>query len=293
MDNKILRNWDLELDIRELQGNIWNVGNKYILKSFDKLDNVNKNVKLTKLLTSSHINIPYIKETVDNREFIMDNLKYYILFEKIDGINIVDLFNKNYLHIGKESAKCIASLHKGLKKIEKDIDINDNNILFEMKSWIYYEFERYGWSIISYEEYLKLLNKLELLSINLPTQLVHGDLHLGNLLYKDSRFTGYIDFDLSEKNLRVFDISYFLVSIISENSDIMLDNKKWRDFYNTFLDQCSIENELTNEEIEAVPIVMMAIELLFVAYFLRAENIHLAEKTMEIYRFLENFNKKL
>lgn len=37
----------------------------------------------------------------------------------------------------------------------------------------------------------------------LPIQLIRREVHLGNLLFDNNKFSGYIDFDLSQKNIRI------------------------------------------------------------------------------------------
>ena len=34
----------------------------------------------------------------------------------------------------------------------------------------------------------------------LPVQLIHRDVHFGNFLFDEGKFSGYIDFDLSQRN---------------------------------------------------------------------------------------------
>lgn len=41
----------------------------------------------------------------------------------------------------------------------------------------------------------------------LPRQLIHRDMHTSNLLYRNGMFS-YIDFDMSQRNVRIFDIVY-------------------------------------------------------------------------------------
>lgn len=41
----------------------------------------------------------------------------------------------------------------------------------------------------------------------LPRQLIHRDMHTSNLLYRNGMFS-FIDFDMSQRNVRIFDIVY-------------------------------------------------------------------------------------
>ena len=41
-------------------------------------------------------------------------------------------------------------------------------------------------------------------------------MHLSNVIFKDNEFQGFIDFELLESNVRVFDLCYCCTSILSE-----------------------------------------------------------------------------
>ena len=41
-------------------------------------------------------------------------------------------------------------------------------------------------------------------------------MHFGNFLFQEGSFSGYIDFDLSQKNIRIFDLCYFLAGLLAE-----------------------------------------------------------------------------
>ena len=61
---------------------------------------------------------------------------------------------------------------------------------------------------------------------SLRKQIIHRDMHLSNVIFKDNEFQGFIDFELLERNVRVFDLCYCCTSILSElHSDAELRGK--------------------------------------------------------------------
>lgn len=42
----------------------------------------------------------------------------------------------------------------------------------------------------------------------LPRHLIHRDAHTGNMLFEDTGFVGWVDFDHLETNFRIFDVCY-------------------------------------------------------------------------------------
>ena len=62
-------------------------------------------------------------------------------------------------------------------------------------------------------EYLKTF---EMLYPQLPRQIIHRDPNPGNLILEGEKW-GFIDFELSERNLRIYDPCYAATAIVSEN----------------------------------------------------------------------------
>ena len=53
----------------------------------------------------------------------------------------------------------------------------------------------------------------------LPKQLIHRDPNPSNILFDNGIVTGFIDFDLSEINIRLWDVCYCATGILSDGSD--------------------------------------------------------------------------
>ena len=121
---------------------------------------------------------------------------------------------------------------------------------------------------------------------DLPKRLIHRDVHLGNFLFEGSNFTGYIDFDLSQKNIRIFDICYFLLRLLCRESGSQIEDTQW------FEDVKSVVNgyhqiiPLADVEKASIVTVMKNIELLFVAYFLSEKDEVLARDAGKVFKFI-------
>ena len=120
--------------------------------------------------------------------------------------------------IGKE----IAKLHKALKALDEygyeKVDFCNCITNIENKR---YSFLPVGF-IDAYTE--KFGAKYD----DFPKQIIHRDINPSNLLFDNGKFSGFLDFDLSEINIRVFDICYFATSILSECfTDADIDKSIW------------------------------------------------------------------
>lgn len=134
---------------------------------------------------------------------------------------------------------------------------------------------------------------MEFLYANLPVQLIHRDVHFGNFLFSKGEFSGYIDFDLSQKNIRIFDLCYFMLGLLSEEEKMNISENEWFEILKNVFLGYEQKIKLTKEEKEAVPLVMKSIELLFAAWFIRQEDIRCVENAMEIYGFVDKNTDKI
>lgn len=85
-----------------------------------------------------------------------------------------------------------------------------------------------------------------------------------------------------------------MLGLLSEEEVLDVSEEQWFDILLHFFAGYEQENELLPEEKQAVPYVMEAIELLFVAWFMEQNDKKCAEAAMKIYQFIErNFEKIL
>lgn len=96
----------------------------------------------------------------------------------------------------------------------------------------------------------------------------HRDPNPSNIIVSQDEW-GFIDFELSEKNLRIYDPCYAAVAILSESFDEKDQAKlsKWLEIYRNILWGYDSVVKLTNEECAALPYVVMADQLVSTACF--------------------------
>lgn len=123
--------------------------------------------------------------------------------------------------------RVLARPHNAFKECEAQDEFWDNSLLKEMNGWIKEVFIKNGWKYIDESEFCNLVDRLEKLYDKLPVQLIHRDVHLGNFLYDNGKFSGYIDFDLSQRNMRIFDLCYFMLGLLSEEEMLDISEAQW------------------------------------------------------------------
>lgn len=163
-----------------------------------------------------------------------------------------------------------------------------------MSGWIYDTFELNNYRYISKSDFETTLNELKACYNELPKQLIHRDIHYGNILFNNnSEFSGYIDFDLSQRNVRIFDICYFLIGLLIDHEKSSEHIEKWYYIVSKFIEGYEMTNPLTKLEKESICCIMSSIELLFVAYFINNEDEILAQGAANLYYVVNKNEEKI
>ncbi len=288
----IITNWNITNPIfTQIYDTAWQIGNEYILKVYENPDMLERNIKIITIL--DNMEIPTGKIILSKKEttYIHDDKYYYILLEKMQGSNIVSL--KNNLALAAKMGEILARLHIAFKECEIQNEFWDNSLLNEMNGWVRNFFQDTGWKYIDEKDFDKTVLNLKNLYDKLPVQLIHRDVHFGNFLFAQGRFSGYIDFDLSQRNIRIFDLCYFCIGLLSEEEYMDITKEEWFELLGNVFMGYRRKLALSLEEIQAVPYVMESIELLFVAWFFGEKDLKCAKDAIELYKFVQCNEQKI
>lgn len=288
---KLLELWNINLEIQQIYDSAWSIGNDYVIKTSDDLGNLKRNITIMKILDEYGIPVAHPIATVDGKDYVEYNGKYYLMMNKLSGTHILDIYQADYLNIAYETGKIVGNLHKAFISCEQKITFWNNSLLNEMSGWIYDTLEANNYRHISKSDFETTLNELKGCYNELQIQLIHRDIHYGNILFDNGEFSGYIDFDLSQKNVRIFDICYFLMGVLIDHEKSKAHTEKWYHIVSKFIEGYEVTNLLTKLEKDSICCLMSSIELLFVAYFISNEDEVLAEGAANLYYFV-NKNKK-
>lgn len=105
----------------------------------------------------------------------------------------------------------------------------------------------------------------------LPKQIIHRDIHLGNIIIDDSFDVHFVDFDSCEINTRIFDLAYFGMSsldYINDNSDL----RRWQVLFAFFLQGYYDQIKLNQEEIVSIWKMILVLQICFIRYFFEKDN---------------------
>lgn len=281
----LLKNWNMNGNTRQIYNTAWEVEDNYVIKVYEDLGGLERNIVISKILRENGIPAANIIPTAEGENYVLLENRYFILMEKLKGSHIKDIYqNINYAY---KTGEIIAGLHIALKECGEKMQFWDNSLLEEMKGWIYESLEKKGFPEIAKEEVESIITELETHYEELPKQPIHRDVHMGNFLFEDGKVSGYIDFDLSQRNIRVFDLCYFLLGVLTEHIGNKTDENTWFWIAKEFIRGYESINCLLDIEKKSFACIMKAIEILFVAYFTNNKNEDLAKNAAELFYFVQ------
>ena len=288
----LLWKWDLHSEsITQIYSSVWQIGENYVLKVYDEPESLKRNIMINSHLQSMGIPVGKLICTTEGEQYIEADGQYFFVAEKLQGNNIVSLkFGNN---IAQTMGEIIANLHIAFDSLEEKVVPWDNSLSYEMNGWVRDSFEKSGWQNISRDDYETVVDNLMERYGDLPTGLIHRDVHFGNFLFDNKKFSGYIDFDLSQKNIRIFDLCYFVLSVLSEKEKFEITQTKWFDFTKEVFSGYNKVISLTSEEKESAVFVMECIELLFLAYFEGQEDTAQAQSAYDVFKFINENERKI
>ncbi len=286
---QVMTKYGIEGDIKQIYSTAWNIGDEFVLKKYVKLDELKRNIDVLNTLYGEQIPVPKIINTLNDEKYVKDEDDYWLLTTKLKGCNIVNVNKCNEQWFFK-MGEIIARLHKAFDKCEGKINCWNNSLLGEMESWIRKNI--CNKKIIDENEFEGIINKFRLVDKELSYGLIHRDVHLGNFLFYNNEFSGYIDFDLSQKNIRIFDLCYFMLGLLLEDEENKVDEMQWFQYLKSLVKGYASIIPISTVERESIPLVMKCIELLFAAYFIEEKDERAMKDSLKLYEFCKNnYNK--
>ncbi|MGG5460972.1 phosphotransferase enzyme family protein [Clostridium sp. B9] len=311
----ILKNWDLDksLDIMEenieyktdREKHIWGIGEKYILKMNRNEEQIKKNINISTSLLEENIPVQRVVTTKYGELYFSLDKKYYVLFNKLQGDALKDYFEGDYLKRAAYLGECLAELHKGLFNLSKEVNLSkeimDGNIIEELNGWVKCEIDLYLDNCdLSECEKLEFINSIEGTIKNfstiyneLPRQLIHRDFHGENMIFENEKLVGYIDFDLTQINARIFDLCYLCTGALATIFNDEEKREKWIEFSKSFIKGYDIKLSLNESEKLSLKNMMLSIELIMIAFFAKEGYRDIAFSNIKMFNWInESWNYK-
>ena len=285
---KILRNWDVPddipiinvsvLDEERIAQNVWAVGEEYFLKTDggniyqESGSSLLTNLAITKKLSSAGVSVAAPILTKNGANYYEEGDQIYTLTRAIKGAPLSDMerFGDSRLNFAKIYGENLAKLHQNLIKIQDEIPTKDAGQYQAAVEWAIPLIKKINlqWNMgldeDFFNDYTMTFGQLE---NELPRQLIHRDPNPENILFYQGDFSGFIDFDLSEANWRLWDVCYCATGLLVSWDNI--DNIKaiWPEILGAILQSYDRVNPLTASEKKAIYYVICTIQMICVAWF--------------------------
>ena len=264
---RILQNWDLRGEtISDIyyegtgnkNENSCCVGSDFVLKYTANLGKLKKHIEVSKALESIGLLAAVPVKTVDGQEYIRDGELYFYLTRRLPGKQLVShrFGDGDARFVGK----ILGQLHLALSRIEDCV--SEADLLATVRNWA---LPKAKTAMNLPERFCaEFLNTFSALYPALPRQIIHRDPNPGNIICTEDRW-GFLDFELSERNVRIYDPCYAATAVLSETFGE--NNDSWLGICRDILWGYDSVAKLTEAEREAVPYIILANQFVCVAWF--------------------------
>lgn len=234
------------------------VGEEFVLKYTANLGKLKNHIAVSKAIESIGLLSASPVVTTDGQEYIQDGELYFYVTRRLSGTQMVShsFGDGDARFVGE----IIGQLHLALSKI--DDCVSEADLLATVRDWALPNAQQaLGLTDDFCEEYLDTFTALY---PKLPRQIIHRDPNPGNIICNQDQW-GFIDFDLAERNARIYDPCYAATAVLSES--FCKDNDLWLEIYRNIICGYDSVAHLTDEEHQAILYVILANQFVCVAWF--------------------------
>ena len=250
--------------ITQVYKSAWNIDGKYILKRNTDSAQYDKSILFSNLLIEKNLPVARFYKTTEGKDYVFFDGAYFCLMNKMNGHHL-DPYSGDIYKNGKMLGIIVAALHLALKDVEDQVQCYEAHCIRELGGWIKGEIEKN--TIVFADGVIDDCYGFEDLYESLPRQLIHRDMHLANLMFDNNLFTGYLDFDISQKNVRIFDICYLGASMLVDNYLNSERVKAWKEIFRGVIDGYQSLSRLSKNELASFYMMFVLIEVIFSAFF--------------------------
>lgn len=281
---EILKHWDLNaaLTVTDVFGGganelkcdtEWHVNESYSLQTGINFTGLKTQLAVAKALSDAGFSIALPVKTTNGNDYVTEGERYFCLFNRLEGESLTykDIFRGDFKSNSLYLGEVIGYLHKALSDYSSDAIYNEVNLFDTVMRWAMPKTKEYlSKNNLSlppsfYDDYITAFGSLY---PRLPLQVIHRNLHLGNIVFKEGKLTGFTNFEISERNVRLFDPCYCSTAILSDSfaendSDLLT---KWPEIVACIIAGYDSISALTEEEKKSIPYVIYSIQMIFIAY---------------------------
>lgn len=242
------------------------VGENYVLKFTANLGKLKSNMAISRALEGVGLCAAVPVQTVDGQDYIAEGELYYCLTKRLQGtqLKVGSMYEEDYANKARFVGEILGQLSLALAKV--DAVLQEPNLYESVANYAIPKLK--GKLKMSEEIFKGYEEEFAVLYPVLTRQVIHRDPNPGNMILADGSW-GFIDFEMSEKNVRIFDPCYTATAILSETFEPDNEEKlrKWLVIFQNILCGYDAVVKLSEEEKKAIPYVVLSNQLLALAWF--------------------------
>ncbi|MGM7682566.1 phosphotransferase enzyme family protein [Cytobacillus sp. Hm23] len=262
-----------------------NNGERYVLKQKESVEKAINEIKLLLRIDKQDFKVHLPIKTNGGEYYYCSDDVVYCIYNYLDGQTFKAIDTVKNTSIPELLGSSIAQLHQVLKQVSNDLQFPKKNLYNQVFDWAVQE-------ILNNEENPDLKSIYHTLQVDfknvihdLPQQLIHRDAHIFNVIIQKDRLAGFVDFDIVEHNVRLFDICYCSTSVLNEIFSDEALREKWFDFIKNLFASYHTVNPLNEVERKSVALVMLSIQTIFMAFFMNIPTLFNANKKMFLWLY--------
>lgn len=247
--------------------NDFQIGEDHILKISALPGGLKRHAQISQALKESGLCSSQPIPARNGEIVVQDGDIFCILCRKAPGARLDsrELFAQGDEANAYRFGELIGKLHLALSRLDTDF-CQENHLYDSVRTWAMKEVQKKGNLPHS------MMNEYERnfghIYEKLPKHIIHRNMNLSYVVLEEGQMSGITDFDLSECGIRLFDPCYAATGILSENfTDAGECIPKWLPLYRGILRGYDGVVHLTQEERNALPYVVLSIQLICTAYF--------------------------
>ena len=268
-------------ETREISDCAKYVGNNMVIKYTANLGSVKKATQISKALNSVGLTAPLVIPTTDGKEYVTVGELYFTLSQKVEGERVMasglylddykdkarvigEIVGDDYKEKARFIGEIVGQLDLALAKIDTIADEAD--LGKSVREWAVPALK--GKIDMNPEAMEKYATQFCNLYRNLPHQVIHRDPNPSNIILAKDKW-GFIDFELSEENARIFDPCYAATAILSETFEEGNEDKllTWVEVMKEIMYGYDSVVKLTDAEKNAIPYMILANQFVSTAFF--------------------------
>ncbi|MEK4742874.1 MULTISPECIES: phosphotransferase enzyme family protein [unclassified Bacillus (in: firmicutes)] len=273
----------------EIQPNVTKIhcNNKaYILKGKGSIKQFLVELNVLEQLDEKGVKVQKLVKTRNDERYVLYKEKNYCLYEYVAG-SVLEIKDTEKLKVlGSTIGEEMANLHHELNSVNSTNELIKRELYKVVYEWALPNLvknEHVHQDVIQKMDQIHTTFK-ETVHL-LPKQIIHRDMHLSNVIFRESDFQGFIDFELLEENVRVFDLCYCCTSILSEIFSDETLRRKWLQIVSEIFRGYYKQNILTREELQSIWYVMLSIQVIFITYFVQLKDLLKLNEEMFLWIF--------